>query len=622
MFNFLRKQKDQPVRAETVARRALPRGAVAANAKATGAGVTRTASNVVAMPARAPTNGGTDGAAKAPAPTVVVIAQSTDLPAHSSVFSGQDKFGLIRLDPEQVGMLCVIRCNQHEARVVWGPRYAGLAKAQRIGIQTDIKGQLNRHGLSLGKNVHVTEEVLKGLLNGAKDRVSTDADVDAAKSTDSYQLFQTWGGYCVENDATDVHIEVRGQVVHQRFRIDTELELMRDPPLVFPEGAKNAIAVAYNKTAKGGTISHSNFMESAFQYAMFPFEHKTKPYKFRLQTIPTDDGFDIIMRKLEVGRLAAFPLFAETGKRSQGFELSQQEMMLRAMDSEMGGLIVVTGVTGSGKTTAVKAMLDFQPGGAGKKRIGVEDPKEYDIDNYTSITIQRDVGDPEGSKRAYSLAYASLMRADLDVGMVGEIRDNVSVNAAMVIAESGHLAIGSNHARSMMGIIPRMTSQQIGGDLHAMTEPDIWRLMVYQSLVPTLCPHCRIAIADAPVGMQEEMRWVAEHYEVDTSGVFLRNHDGCEKCRRGVKGMTVIAEVYEPSNEFLDLMRERRTREARELWLANWDGKFDSTNMVGKTVYEHAFLKMLRGAVDPSVARNRATGQNFRDHLRNVRGKL
>lgn len=602
MFDrLLRKVKPAP---PPPARPAPPR-VVASDAPPT-AQRPASASNVVPLASARPPQG--------TAPVVAnVVAQAADLPAHMGVISGTEKHHIVRVSEAQEQLFCVIRTSQREASIVAAPGFAKLSKDERLAVVQQVRNALKARDFEYGRVIRATAQVVAGLLNDrSRSRAGTDNEADAAKATEAGRLFESWGAYGVVEGATDIHVEIRENVVHQRFRIETELEPMRNPLPCFPAQAKDALSVAYNKLTAEGTGSHSNFMDNEYQYAMIPFEHAGKKYKLRVQTLP-NEGMDFIMRILKIEDKAYFPL---AGQGGQGFEAQQEAVMLRVMGVEDGGIIVFSGITGSGKTTAAKAMLDFQPDKEKKKRIGIEDPKEYDIDNYTGLSIQRDVGDPEASKRSYMEAYVSLMRADLDLGYVGEIRDNVSANAALVVAESGHLAMGSNHARNLMGILPRMTSQSIGADLYALTEPGIFRLMVNQALLGTLCKSCRIPLHEAPQPLRDEMKAVADDFEVDTSGVYLRRKGGCPHCRhRGIKGMTVIAEVYEPTDDFLMAMRQRNTPGAKRLWLETWDGRFDSANMQGKTKFEHAFLKMLRGDLDVEAVRNRAHSGIFRNHL-------
>jgi len=589
MFSFLRKQKAPPQQAPRPTR---PRDAVRNP-------------NVVALRAAS-------GSAIQAVPAVKVVTQAADLPDHQGVISGADKTALVRVDASQQTHFCVLRLSERAAALVVGPDFhSAFTREQRMGAGQLVRASLQSHNIELkGDVIRASKEVMAGLLADKNSKVTAagDAEATAAKGSEGGRLFENWVSYGVAEDASDIHIEIRENVVNQRFRIETELEDMRNPLACFPAQAKNAISVAYNKLMVSNTNSHSNFMSGEYQYVMIPYEQDGKRYRLRVQTLPSANGIDIIMRILKIEGKVYFPLAGDGG---QGFELDQAEMMLDAMAAEKGGLIVSSGITGSGKTTAIKSMLDHQPEKERKKRVGVEDPQEYEIDNYTPISIQRDVGDPESGQRAYAKAYASLMRSDLDVGMVGEIRDNVSANAAVVIAETGHLAIGSNHARNLMGIIPRLTSQKIGADLHALTEPGMFLLMTNQALVGKLCTYCRIPLSDPRVTQfqRDQMQRVSDLYRVDVSKVHFRNPHGCPHCRnRGLKGMTVIAEVYAPTDEFLQLMRERKTRAAKHLWLSEWDGRFDSVSMKGKTLFEHALLKMLRGEIDPIAARTRSGG--------------
>ncbi len=119
---------------------------------------------------------------------------------------------------------------------------------------------------------------------------------------------------------------------------------------------------------------------------------------------------------------------------------------------------------------------------------------------------------------------------------------------------------------------------------------------MYQSLVPKLCSCAEHADDTIP----HITGFIRERFHIDTSKMRTKREGGCEKCGgRGTKGLTVVAEMYQPSRQFLMHMRNNDEYQAERAWRSESDGRFDSPNMRGKTVFEHALYKAHLGIIDP-----------------------
>lgn len=278
------------------------------------------------------------------------------------------------------------------------------------------------------------------------------------------------------------------------------------------------------------------------------------------------------------------------------------------------GLIIIAGVTGSGKSTSLKVFIETLPGLLAKAIYTVEDPIKYEIVGAHQIEVLRG-GDDEESRRRYAAAMKALMRADLDGCMVGEIRDKLTAGFALQLAETGHLAMGTLRAHLISNIVPRLTSDQVGLSRQALTGPNIVNLLVYQALVPLVCLHCAQtpqAAATADDAIAELLELLQTKFHIPLDAMRFKHVGGCAHCQwRGTKGTTVVAELWQPDRQWLQWVRENEDYRALLHYRSYSDGDFCSENMNGKTVFEHALFKAINGLVDPRDCEEFDTFERF-----------
>jgi type II secretory ATPase GspE/PulE/Tfp pilus assembly ATPase PilB-like protein len=242
------------------------------------------------------------------------------------------------------------------------------------------------------------------------------------------------------------------------------------------------------------------------------------------------------------------------------------------------------------------------PGLAHKAIYTVEDPIEYEIAGAHQIEVLRDIGNDDETRRRYAEVMRALMRSDPDGVMLGEIRDKLTALFALQIAETGHLAMGTVHAHLISNIIPRLTNDQIGISRQALTGPNIINLLVYQALVPTLCRRCALATPDA-LRLDADVREIDEvlrrRFRLPTATLRWTRPGGCRDCDgRGTRGKTIVAEMLQPDRTWLRHVRDNDDDAALQHFRSSSDRAFDSPDMSGKTVFEHALYKALRGEID------------------------
>lgn len=266
------------------------------------------------------------------------------------------------------------------------------------------------------------------------------------------------------------------------------------------------------------------------------------------------------------------------------------------------GLLLVCGVVGSGKSTTKKIFIETLPGLASKAINTIEDPIEYEIRGAHQTEVPPS-HDEQDKRRRWSDVMRALLRADPDGCFIGEIRDDLTANFALQFSESGHLSMGTLHAHLISNIVPRLTNQNMGLNRQALTNPNILNLLVYQALVPLLCGAC----ADTPVQAAARDPEVAElvgllqtRFALSSEPLRFKHAGGCTACKgRGTAGRTIVAEMWLPDRQWLQLVRADDDHAALLHYRSHSDADFHSENMDGKTVFEHTLFKALRGLVDP-----------------------
>jgi general secretion pathway protein E len=295
----------------------------------------------------------------------------------------------------------------------------------------------------------------------------------------------------------------------------------------------------------------------------------------RVSTMPTLHGESVVLRILD--RTAVRLDFA-----ALGFEGEVLERFRRAL-TEPNGIVLVTGPTGSGKTTTLYAALAML-NNAAQKLFTVEDPIEYQLEGINQIQVQPKIG------LSFAHALRSILRQDPDIVMVGEIRDLETAQVAIQASLTGHLVLSSVHTNSAAATVVRLIEMGIEDYLLASSLTAV----LAQRLVRRLCPHCAIDHEGTPGALR---RILADAWpERAGSGIEamvahdahrLRRAVGCARCRNtGYAGRTAVMELLLVD----DAMRELIAARAGERRL---EAAAIAAGMT--TMYRHGLTKALAG---------------------------
>lgn len=325
--------------------------------------------------------------------------------------------------------------------------------------------------------------------------------------------------------ASDIHLLPAETALVVKFRVDGKLEVYRELAPEFQAAVVSRLKVL----AEMDIAEKRAPQDGRFSTRVGPSQRKVD---IRVATLPTRFGERMTLRLLA----------------SHGTNISLSNLGMR--DADYGkfqrsiqrphGLILLTGPTGSGKSTTLYAAIEELLGSRGGNVITVEDPIEYEIRGVSQVEV--DTAD----KVNFSKALRSILRHDPDVVMIGEIRDQETADIAVKAALTGHLVFSTLHTNNAASVITRLLDMGVERYLVAAT----LRLAVAQRLVRKLCPHCR---APRPMTQQEALSLGRP----ELSGSTVYDSQGCVYCAgRGYSGRLALFEMLESDESISKLIAD------------------------------------------------------------------
>jgi type II secretory ATPase GspE/PulE/Tfp pilus assembly ATPase PilB-like protein len=321
----------------------------------------------------------------------------------------------------------------------------------------------------------------------------------------------------IEVGASDVHIECGSQGTTVRYRICGVLE----PVLTLPATVSHPIRNRFKIMARADIAVHHRPQDGAFRLKV-----SGRPIDIRFSTLPTVDGEKIVMRVID----SHSPL---QSLERMGYDEKTLQRLTQSL-ARPDGLVLVTGPTGSGKTTALYAALGHLRTGR-TNIVSVEDPVERTVPGVTQIPVNARGGN------SFATILRSMLRQDPNVIMVGEIRDEEVAQIVGQAAYTGHLVLSSMHTVDAATAITRLAN--LGLEPYKIAES--LSAVLAQRLLRTLCPHCRRVHDDI-----EAKRLGNEHH---VPIIPMSAGPGCDHCKHtGYGGRVPIAELLTPSDELRD----------------------------------------------------------------------
>src|SRR6267154_331818 len=357
-------------------------------------------------------------------------------------------------------------------------------------------------------------------------KVSEEIDIDrlATDSEDApvIKIVNLIMVQAIREKASDIHIEPFQNSLKLRYRIDGELALAESPP--------KALQLAITSRIK--ILAGLNIAERRIpQDGRFRIKVLAKEVDLRVSILPTAHGEKIVIRILDKSSLTS-------SIDQMGMDESTLGKFRKAIDAPHG-MILVTGPTGSGKTTTLYSVL-HELNSPQYNIVTVEDPIEYELIGINQVAVRSEIG------LDFSSALRAILRQDPDIVMIGEIRDNETADIAVKAALTGHQVLSTLHTNDAAGAITRLDDMGIEPFLIASSV----LLTCAQRLVRRVCPNCREEYVPEPelLGKLEIQ---------DESATFYQGA-GCDRCkRRGYVGRAAIIEVLPVSETIRRLIIKR-----------------------------------------------------------------
>ena len=431
-----------------------------------------------------------------------------------------------------------------------------LEKKIRIHVATlsQIGGLLKK----TDQSQRVLEEVTEGfVLDVIHDDDSGDETISIEKLTGSddinpvIRLVDTTIFNALERRASDIHIEARTDEVAIKYRIDGVLHYAMPP-----------ISKEWDRTiiSRIKVMSELDIAERRVpQDGRFRVRYKGRQIDFRVSIMPNVHGEDAVLRVLDKESMSE--KFHQLSLDVVGFDERDLKVYRRYI-REPYGMVLVTGPTGSGKTTTLYAALSEIKTDE-DKIITIEDPVEYQIKGITQIPVNEKKG------LTFARGLRSILRHDPDKIMVGEIRDTETAQIAIQSALTGHLVFTTVHANNVVDVIGRFLNMGV--------EPynfvSSLNCILAQRLVRVICEHCKVRVRHPSAVLEESRLDPAEWGNFQ----FAESH-GCIECAgTGYRGRTAIHELlnltdhirelileHKPSSEIARAAREEGMRTLRE----------------------------------------------------------
>lgn len=343
--------------------------------------------------------------------------------------------------------------------------------------------------------------------------------------------------YAVDGSASDIHIEPSPNKVGVRFRVDgtlaTSLELPKNVHMAVVARVKILSAMRLDERRKP-------------QDGRFSATFDDRKIDFRVSVLPTNHGEKVVMRILDTSK-------GVRTLKDSGISAANMEVIKRVVQ-EPYGIILISGPTGSGKSTTLRGMIQ-EVDTLSKNVMSLEDPVEYNMDGVSQSQVRPEIG------YTFARGLRAALRQDPDIIMVGEIRDKETAQLAIQAALTGHLVLSTIHTNNAIGVIPRLIDMGVDPYLIAPT----LKMAIAQRLARTLCPNSGIEEEidrSTKMRIEESFKTLPAKYHsrIPTSNTILRP-EPTAACATGYRGRTAVTEVLEIDEEMQELILKSASEE-------------------------------------------------------------
>ena len=427
----------------------------------------------------------------------------------------------------------------------------------RLALQSDIQAYLSKQE----ESARAVDTLLPGADNSRRDgktaAVLSFASVSEAASP-AVRLVNSTLYDALKAGASDIHLESTATGLAVKYRVDGVLDHAT---------AVNGVEVAEQIISRLKVLAELDIAERRVpQDGSFRVESNSREIDLRVSIMPSIHGEDAVIRILD--KRAMIESYGALTLEALGFD-APSLATLRTLAQEAYGMLLVTGPTGSGKTTTLYAALTEIHNGR-EKIITIEDPVEYQLPGILQIPVNEKKG------LTFAKGLRSILRHDPDKIMVGEIRDRETAEIAVQSALTGHLVLTTVHANNVFDVFGRFTHMGIDPYAFVSALNGIWA----QRLVRINCPHCAAEYTPSDEELDSVNLTRADVYDYE-----FKEGKGCGDCRgTGFKGRRSIAEILVLNDEIRELIVEKRP--IRQIKQAAYEA--------GTRSLRHAALELVR----------------------------
>ncbi|MCI6108013.1 MAG: ATPase, T2SS/T4P/T4SS family [Candidatus Faecimonas sp.] len=354
-------------------------------------------------------------------------------------------------------------------------------------------------------------------------------------------------------NASDIHFDPREDGMMVRTRVDGDLQNFTFIPKTYERNLTTRLKLLANMNITESRLPQDGAIKGNFGGTYLDM---------RVSCLPLNEGEKIVIRILDYTR-------SLQGLDSLGFN-EQNLARLKRMIRVPNGIILITGETGSGKSTTVYSILETL-NREETNIITVEDPIEMNIEGLNQVQVNAEIG------MTFAAALRSILRQDPNVILIGEIRDSETAQIAVRSAITGHLVLSTIHTNNTLATVERLLDMNVERYLLSTALTGI----ISQRLAKKICTKCRI---ERDTTDFEKMIF-KKYLHKDIDKIWDANHEGCDACRKGYKGRIAIQEVLELNDELRsDLNNENISKEE-----------------LSKLVYNDKIITMLQDALGKVV---------------------
>lgn len=362
-----------------------------------------------------------------------------------------------------------------------------------------------------------------------RDLVSLEKGASAADEGPVIRIVAETFREAISRGASDIHIEPQQNYLRIRLRVDGELREEASLPVELAQPVVSRIKVISDLKIDETRIPQ----DGRFRTTVFG-----RNIDFRVSTFPTPLGEKVAIRVLDP--TTGLKSFDQLGLMGKNAEYVKEGL------AKPFGMVLITGPTGSGKTTSLYALLQAL-NKEGVNIVSLEDPVEYFVSGVNQSQVHPEIG------YDFASGLRQILRQDPDVIMVGEIRDNETAGLAVHAALTGHIVLSTLHTNNAIGVIPRLVDMKVDSFLI----PAALNLMVGQRLVLRLCDSCKEPVEASPE-MQKVIKTTLQGVSSEALGELKEPYTiykapGCATCRgKGTVGRMAIFEVFRMTSELAD----------------------------------------------------------------------